>query len=235
MACGSFADPFQHLFELFGAGLNVAIEAATGHFDGHDRRHAVGEADHGRGDALGVSEFRGAIKFHAHGERIQEPVRDQDPKEGSHEGGSDVMPDLFDGPGDGTHGDHDAEHGRDDAEAGHGVGGLGEDTDGLVMLAFHRLELYLHEGAELIWFDLPIDDGPQAAAKKLESVMIFGDGRVFVEDGAAARIGDVFFQGAGSFFTLWHPDELYRMGEGWESAQAACRALADEAGKRKKG
>ena len=41
--------------------------------------------------------------------------------------------------------------------------------------------------------------------------------------------GGVFFQGAGSFFTLWNPDELYRMGEGWEGAQAACKALAADA------
>jgi MraZ protein len=39
----------------------------------------------------------------------------------------------------------------------------------------------------------------------------------------------VYFHGAGSFFTLWNPEELYRMGEGWEGAQAACRALAGEA------
>ena len=38
----------------------------------------------------------------------------------------------------------------------------------------------------------------------------------------------VYFQGAGTFFTLWNPDELYRMGEGWEGAQAACRKLAVE-------
>ncbi len=49
--------------------------------------------------------------------------------------------------------------------------------------------------------------------------------------------GGVFFQGAGGFFTLWNPDELYRMGEGWEGAQAACRALAAETagGKGKQG
>lgn len=40
--------------------------------------------------------------------------------------------------------------------------------------------------------------------------------------------GGVFFHGAGTFFTLWNPDELYRMGPGWEGAQAACRALAAE-------
>ena len=63
-------------------------------------------------------------------------------------------------------------------------------------------------------------------------------GRFIVPDhlaGIAGLTGDVFFQGAGSFFTLWDAGELYRMGEGWESAQAACRALADEAGKKRKG
>ncbi len=39
----------------------------------------------------------------------------------------------------------------------------------------------------------------------------------------------VFFQGAGSFFTLWHPAELYKMGPGWEAAQAACKMLEAEA------
>ena len=39
----------------------------------------------------------------------------------------------------------------------------------------------------------------------------------------------VFFQGAGSFFTLWNPVELAKLGEGWEGAQAACAALEVEA------
>ena len=45
----------------------------------------------------------------------------------------------------------------------------------------------------------------------------------------------VYFQGAGSFFTLWNPHELYAMGEGWEGAQAACKMLeADTAAKGRK-
>ena len=47
--------------------------------------------------------------------------------------------------------------------------------------------------------------------------------------------GGARFHGAGSFFTLWSPEELYRMGAGWEAAQAACRALLAEGGKRKRG
>jgi MraZ protein len=44
--------------------------------------------------------------------------------------------------------------------------------------------------------------------------------------------GGVYFQGAGSFFTLWNPAELYLMEGGWEGAQAACRKLeADVAAK----
>lgn len=46
----------------------------------------------------------------------------------------------------------------------------------------------------------------------------------------------VYFQGAGSFFSLWNPEELYRMGQGFEGAQAACRQLEGEiAAKGKKG
>jgi MraZ protein len=80
----------------------------------------------------------------------------------------------------------------------------------------------------------------------LRRIQLFGFKKITFDDsgrfiipehlaGLAGLAGDVFFQGAGSFFTLWSPDELYRMGEGWESAQAACRALAGEAGKKKRG
>jgi MraZ protein len=62
-----------------------------------------------------------------------------------------------------------------------------------------------------------------------------GSGRFVLPDHLAvlASIGrQVYFQGAGSFFTAWSPDELGRMGQGWEGAQAACGSLAaKEAGK----
>src|SRR5262245_31090694 len=134
-----FADAFEQLLEFFGAGFDVAAEAASGDFDGHDGRHAIGESDDGGGDAAGISEFGGAVEFHANGEGIEEPVRDQNAEERAHEGGGDVMADLLDGAGDGTHGDDDAEHGGDDAEAGHGIGGFGQDVDGLVMFLVHGL------------------------------------------------------------------------------------------------
>jgi MraZ protein len=56
-------------------------------------------------------------------------------------------------------------------------------------------------------------------------------GRFILPDhlGELAGLSDaLYFQGAGTFFTLWNPEELYRMGEGWEGAQAACRKLAAE-------
>ena len=43
----------------------------------------------------------------------------------------------------------------------------------------------------------------------------------------------VFFQGGGSFFTIWSPKELYKMTTGWEGAQAACRAMEADAKGRK--
>lgn len=46
--------------------------------------------------------------------------------------------------------------------------------------------------------------------------------------------GAICFLGGGQFFTLWAPDQLYKMGEGWEGQQAVCRKLeADAKGKRK--
>ena len=50
-----------------------------------------------------------------------------------------------------------------------------------------------------------------------------------------AKLGEtVFFQGFGDHFTIWNPEELFRMGEGWEGPQAACRALMSEGGKGRK-
>lgn len=80
----------------------------------------------------------------------------------------------------------------------------------------------------------------------LRRIQLFGfaelpfdsSGRFVMPDHLAGLGGleeSVFYQGAGNFFTLWNPEELYRMGEGWEGAQAACRALAGEAARGRKG
>lgn len=59
-------------------------------------------------------------------------------------------------------------------------------------------------------------------------------GRFVLPDhlGNLAGIGsELYFQGAGAFFTIWSPDSLAAMGAGWEGAQAACAGLAAEAQK----
>jgi MraZ protein len=45
----------------------------------------------------------------------------------------------------------------------------------------------------------------------------------------AGVVDQLYFQGAGAFFTVWNPEELAAMGAGWEGPQAACRKLAAEA------
>lgn len=62
-------------------------------------------------------------------------------------------------------------------------------------------------------------------------------GRFVLPDHLAelGRLGEaVYFNGAGGYFTLWSPEELYAMPKGFETAQANCRQLETEAkGKRK--
>ena len=44
-----------------------------------------------------------------------------------------------------------------------------------------------------------------------------------------AGIGDaLYFHGGGTNFTIWAPDVLFTMGDGWRSAKATCRALIAE-------
>lgn len=61
----------------------------------------------------------------------------------------------------------------------------------------------------------------------------FDDSGRFVLPDYLGELGGVsdqlYFQAAGPFFTIWNPDQLAAMGEGWEGAQAACRQLAGEA------
>lgn len=38
-----------------------------------------------------------------------------------------------------------------------------------------------------------------------------------------------FFQGGGKAFTVWNPDELAKLGAGWEDAQSACADFAAQA------
>ena len=40
----------------------------------------------------------------------------------------------------------------------------------------------------------------------------------------------ICFLGGGRFFTLWAPEQLYAMGQGWEGQQAVCRKLEADAG-----
>ena len=61
-----------------------------------------------------------------------------------------------------------------------------------------------------------------------------GSGRFVLPDHLASLAGigkEIYFQGAGPFFTMWSPDVLAGMGAGWEGPQAACANFLREAGK----
>ncbi|PZO71622.1 MAG: division/cell wall cluster transcriptional repressor MraZ [Pelagerythrobacter marensis] len=74
-------------------------------------------------------------------------------------------------------------------------------------------------------------DARSLALYGFEQVPFDESGRFVMPDYLAklGRIADgLYFQGAGRFFTIWNPAELAKMGDGWESAQAACASLAQE-------
>lgn len=64
---------------------------------------------------------------------------------------------------------------------------------------------------------------------KFYEVPFDGSGRFVLPDDLVTlgRVeGQLYFQGAGQFFTAWAPDQLEAMGDGWEDAQLSCRNLA---------
>ncbi|MFN3989825.1 MAG: division/cell wall cluster transcriptional repressor MraZ [Erythrobacter sp.] len=82
--------------------------------------------------------------------------------------------------------------------------------------------------------------------RDLRSLQLFGFTEVPFDDSGRfimpehlrtlGKVGDgLYFQGGGRFFTIWSPEELARMGAGWESAQAACLHLVAEAAAKGKG
>lgn len=68
--------------------------------------------------------------------------------------------------------------------------------------------------------------------------MPFDDSGRFVMPAYLRELGKVenglFFIGGGRFFTLWSPEELYRMDDDWAAAKAACKALVTEAEAKRK-
>ncbi len=87
--------------------------------------------------------------------------------------------------------------------------------------------------------------GQDAWDRDLRAMQLFGFVEVPFDDSGRfimpehlrtlGQVGDgLYFQGGGRFFSIWNPLELAEMGEGWESAQAACTNLvADTAAKGK--
>jgi MraZ protein len=70
-----------------------------------------------------------------------------------------------------------------------------------------------------------------------EEVPFDPSGRFVLNDDFSdmGKIGDeLFFHGAGEFFTLWNPDQLYAMGEEMAAAQASCRKWQADATKARK-
>ena len=67
----------------------------------------------------------------------------------------------------------------------------------------------------------------------------FDDSGRFVMPGFLIDLAEIedglFFRGSGRFFTVWNPRELFRMGDDWETAKAACRSLMDQAASKGKG
>ena len=45
---------------------------------------------------------------------------------------------------------------------------------------------------------------------------------------------EVFFHGAGEFFTMWNPEELFAMGPQFDAAKISCRRMQADAGKGKR-
>lgn len=83
--------------------------------------------------------------------------------------------------------------------------------------------------------------------REFRSQQLYGFGRIPFDDSGRfvlperyAKLGAIqgaaFFQGGGKTFTIWNPEELAKMGDGWEDAIEACADLHAQAlsGKGKK-
>ena len=85
---------------------------------------------------------------------------------------------------------------------------------------------------------LPFDrDARSMVLYGYEQLPFDASGRFVLSDDLsdAGKIGDeVYFHGAGEFFTLWNPDELYAMGDELSGPKASCRQYQGDAAKGKR-
>ena len=92
----------------------------------------------------------------------------------------------------------------------------------------------LQRGATVHAFDR---DAMSMVLYGYEEVPFDASGR-FVLGDDLAEVGnlrdEVFFHGAGDFFTLWNPQELYAMGPQLDGAKASCRRFQADAAKGRK-
>jgi MraZ protein len=92
------------------------------------------------------------------------------------------------------------------------------------------LEQFDREAEAALEKGLPFDAVQRGMALfSVVEVKFDGSGRFILPDSImkAANIEDqLYFQGAGRFFTAWNPDELYKMeGPGWEGSKQTCASL----------
>lgn len=112
-----------------------------------------------------------------------------------------------------------AKHDRWDCLTGYGLSRVDEFD-----------QLIREEQANAIQASLPFDAEKRSHdLYRFYEVPFDGSGRfVLPEDLVSlANIGDqLYFSGAGRSFTVWNPEELYKMDDGWAAAQTSCRNLA---------
>jgi MraZ protein len=119
-----------------------------------------------------------------------------------------------------------AAHGKYDCLIGYG-------TSHLPQL---RAQLDREEERAIRLGDTSFDRDARAGQLFTYEALSFDESGRFVMPDHLRELGKVeeglFFQAAGDFILVWAPDELFRMGPEFKSAQIACRRLMEAAGKK---
>jgi hypothetical protein len=149
-------------------------------------------------------------EFNIDSQRVHEAVGDENAQKGSHQGGGDLLTDLFNGTGDGSHGDDNAQNGGDNAEAGHGIGGLCQHADGALVFIFHGREFDFQKDLEVVGFYFAIDDRTQRVAEEFHGVFVLLKGRILGKNAAGVGLGHMLLQRNHSAASAQHEQFIQR-------------------------
>ncbi len=160
--------------------------------DGQRRRHAGSGSDQAGLDRLEHVQLFLGIVLQGARQRADEAVGGENPEEGTHQGGGDVVADLrLAAFAKQRHGDDDAEYRGDDTEARQGVGDLGHRVGRMLQVLLETGQFHVEQAFQLVRRHVAGGHDAQVVTDIGGHPLVLQHAGVLAEDGTGRGVLDV--------------------------------------------